>query len=64
LSSNDLDNKDWEVVKIQMLKPYGTQINTTAACKGISKLYLIGPYNISFESKPDYSENFAADLTC
>ncbi len=38
LSSRDLDNKDWEVVKTQLIKSYGTQINTTAACKGISKL--------------------------
>jgi hypothetical protein len=38
-SSRDLDNKYWEVVKIQLIKSYGTQINTTAACKGISKFY-------------------------
>jgi hypothetical protein len=39
LSSRVLDNKAWEVVKTQLIKSYGTQINTTAACKGISKLY-------------------------
>jgi hypothetical protein len=37
LSLRDLDNKDWEVVKIQLIKSYGTQINATAACKGTSK---------------------------
>jgi hypothetical protein len=36
LSSRDLDKKNWEVVKTQFIKSYGTQINTTAACKGIS----------------------------
>jgi hypothetical protein len=40
LSSRCLDNKDWEVVKTQMLELYGTQNNTTVACNGISKLYL------------------------
>jgi hypothetical protein len=39
LSSRGLDNKYREVVKIQLIKSYGIQINTTAACKGISKLY-------------------------
>jgi hypothetical protein len=39
LSSRDLDNKDWEVVKTQLIRSYGTQIITTAAYKGISKLY-------------------------
>jgi hypothetical protein len=36
LSSRDLDNKYWEA---QMIKSYGTQINTTAACKGILKVF-------------------------
>jgi hypothetical protein len=35
------DNKDWEVVKTQLIKSYGTQINTTATCKGIFKLYQV-----------------------
>jgi hypothetical protein len=39
LSSRDSDNKDWVIVKTQLIKSYETQINTTAACKGISKLY-------------------------
>jgi hypothetical protein len=39
ISSRNLDNKDWEVVKTQLIKSYGTQINTTAACKGIPNLY-------------------------
>jgi hypothetical protein len=39
LSSRDLGNKDWEVVKTQLIKSYRTQINTTAACIVISKLY-------------------------
>jgi hypothetical protein len=39
LSSRDLDNKNWKVVKTHLIKSYGAQINTTPACKGISKLY-------------------------
>jgi hypothetical protein len=39
LSSRDLENKDWKVVEPQLIKSYGTQINTTATCIGISKLY-------------------------
>jgi hypothetical protein len=39
LSSYDLDNKDWEVVKAQMLKSCDKQKSTPAACKGISNLY-------------------------
>ncbi len=39
LSSRDLDNKVWEVVKTQLIKSYGTEISTTGAYKGISKLY-------------------------
>jgi hypothetical protein len=39
LLSRDLDNKHWEIVKTQLIKSYGTQSNTTAACKGISKLF-------------------------
>jgi hypothetical protein len=38
LTSRDLDKQDWEVLKT-LLKSYGTQINTTAARKGILKLY-------------------------
>jgi hypothetical protein len=39
LSSRDLDKKDWEAVKTQLIKSHGTQIKTTAPCKGILKLY-------------------------
>jgi hypothetical protein len=39
LSSRDLDNKDWEVVKTQLKKSYGTHINTTAAGIVFSKCY-------------------------
>ncbi len=45
LSSRYIDNQDWEVVKTQLIKSYGTQINTTAACKGISKLFQ-GPRSV------------------
>jgi hypothetical protein len=37
--ANDPDNKDWEVVKTQLIKSSGTQANTTTACKGISKVF-------------------------
>ena len=51
LISRDLDKQDWEVVKIQLLKSYGIQIITTAACKLFSKLYQVS------RSVLDYGKN-------
>jgi hypothetical protein len=58
LSLRDLDNKDWKVVKTQQSKSYGTQINTKAACKGISKLYQGSKSVLDYFSKSVKSAKF------